>query len=326
MALTYAELESVTNDYFLLEGGKASDIYFKTSFFMDYFMKKKKGIMNRYSGGSKIRVPLMFDRGLGDAFVRADALTSDDQSVLNAAYFYPKNYYANATIYRTDELENAGEEQQVDMVAARIQAAQNGISMDLANSIYDNAGDTSKYLTGLGSLTNTTTTTAYGGIAEDDLVASDGTKPWLGETLTTLGALSLANIRTLRSTAKLYDGPNGKPDVALTTETLFNVVKAILQPMQRFTEDQDTTKAGFENLVFEGCLIAADDFCPSGYMFALNSKHIGFAVHKKCGKDFFDRDKWMPLAQAAGRTMKIFWHGNIVCNNRKAHIAASSLT
>jgi len=310
----------------MLEGGKASDIYFKTSFFADYFMKKKKGLMSRYSGGPKIRVPLMFDRGIGDAFQRADALVSDDQSLLNSAYFYPKNYYANATIYRTDELENAGEEQQVDMVAARIQGAQNGISLDLANSIYDASGDSSKYLTGLRSLTSETATVAYGGIAENDLVAADQTKPWEGKTNTTGGALTLPIIRTARSTAKLYDGPNGKPDVGLMTETLFNAVKAILQPMQRFTEDQDTTKAGFDNVFFEGMLIAADDFCPSGYMFCLNSKHIGFAVHKKCGKDYFDRDKWMPLAQAAGRTMKIFWHGNIICNNRKAHIAYSGLS
>ena len=135
--------------------------------------------------------------------------------------------------------------------------------------------------------------------------------------------MSLSVLRTLRSDAKLYDGPNGKPDIGTTTETLFNKVKGILQPMQRFTEDKETTKAGFTNLVFEGMLIAADDFCPSGYFFGCNSAFVGFAVHSN---GYFARDKWRPLDGPAGRTMKIYWDGNIICSNRKAHKAHSNLS
>ena len=33
MSLTYTELQSVTDDYYKTDGGKAFDIYFNTSFF-----------------------------------------------------------------------------------------------------------------------------------------------------------------------------------------------------------------------------------------------------------------------------------------------------
>jgi hypothetical protein len=51
MALSYAELESVTEDWFLLDNGKAVDIYFNTSFLLNYLMKQQKGLWERPTGG-----------------------------------------------------------------------------------------------------------------------------------------------------------------------------------------------------------------------------------------------------------------------------------
>ena len=61
MALTFAELESVTNDYFMMENGAAVDIYFNTSFLLNHLMKQQKGIWERPNGGEKIRIPLEYD-------------------------------------------------------------------------------------------------------------------------------------------------------------------------------------------------------------------------------------------------------------------------
>ena len=281
MALSYTELESVTNDYFAADGKKAVDIYFQTSFLLNKFMKQQFGIWERPDGGNKIRVPLEYDEAEGGFFTRSDTLSSDDRELINAAEFLWKHVYGNATIYEVDEIKNAGVYAAVSMVTTKIRSAQKTATKHLANSIYDANGDTSKYLTGIGSMCSETAGTPYGGIEEEDLEANDGTLPWEGKTTTTTEAISLDVIRTLKSSAKLYDGSNGKPDIGTTTETLFNKIKSILQPMQRFTEDKDTTKVGFTNLVFEGTLIAADDFGPSGYLNLINSNHYGFAIHKK---------------------------------------------
>ena len=92
MALTYTELESITNDYFLADGKKATDIYFNTSFFIDYMMNKKKGLWERPDGGQYIRVPLEYDMQAGGAYGRADVISSQDVESLNAARFLWKHY------------------------------------------------------------------------------------------------------------------------------------------------------------------------------------------------------------------------------------------
>jgi hypothetical protein len=325
MALTFAELEAITNDYFMADGKKAIDIYFNDCFLIDFLMNKKKGIWKRYPGGKRIRVPLAYDGQESGFYSRGEALSSDDREMLNAAYFYQKHAFGNATIYRPDELENAGEYAEVEAVTQKIEGAQKSIRKDLATDLYAANSDTAKGLTGLGSCCFGSSSTPYGGIAEDDLVAADLTKPWKAVNTTTNEAISLAVIRTLRSKAKIGNGANGKPDVGVMPENLFNIISGILQVQQRFTEDKDTTKAGFTNLVFEGMLLAADDYCTSGYHYQLNSKHIGFAIHTG---GYFVREPWANLSSngPAGKTMKIYWDGNLVVSNRKAHAGHSNLS
>lgn len=326
MALTFTEMEAITDSYYMADNRKAVDIYFNNSFFNDYFMNKKKGIFERPSGGINIKIPLEYDYGTGGTFVRAGTVSSDDKAVLNAALFTWKHYYGSATIYKTDELENSGEYAEVQLVTSKLANAQKTIAWYLANDIYTGNGDNAAGLTGLLNLTDATNTTvAYGNIAQADLVASDGSYPWRANRTTTTEGISLAVIRTLRTSAKIYDGPNGKPDVGLTTEALFNIVSGILQTQQRFTQDTETANAGFQNIVFEGMIIAADDYCPSGDFFALNSKFIGYAIHRD---GYFVRSPWADLitANLVAKSMKIFWHGNLVCNNRRAHALHTNLS
>jgi len=323
MTISLTELESVTKDYYVLDGNAAVDIYFDSSIWMHHFMDKRRGMWERPSGGDYMRIPFEFDEAEGGSYTRAEALNSDDREVVNTARFQWKHYYGNGTIYRHDELKNSGAYAAVSLVSQRVSGAQKTCSKRIASDIYSANGDTATGITGLRSVVNTTTTTPYGDVQQGDIQATDGSYPWTGRTTTTDEAIGLGVIRTMRSTAKLRDGKNGRPDFATTTETLFNKVKGILQPMQRFVEDKEITKAGFSNLVFEGMIIAADDYCPSGWMFAVNSKYIGFGIHKD---GFFKREEWRKLDGPMGKTMKILCDPNIICSNRKAHIGHSTLS
>lgn len=323
MSLTYNELESVTNDYFSTDGGKAVDIYFKSSFLMDRWLNQKKGIFERPAGGVNIRIPLEYDMQEGGFFLRGEPLSSNDKETVNAAFFKWKAAYGNATILWQDELENAGEYAQVQLITQKLASAQKTIRKKLAQTVYGDGGDDSKILTGLKSLCNAGTDVKYGGIAEDDLVADDGTKPWEGKIDTTAAAVTLAILRDMRSDAKISDGADGKPGIGVTTEELFNQISGILQIQQRFVTDDFTSKAGFTHLVFEEMILAADDYCPSGHMFVLNENHVGFAVHSR---GFFVREPWMKIPDIAGKTMKIFFYGNMVSNNRQAHKCRTALT
>lgn len=85
MALTWEELESVTNDYFMADNGKAIDIYFNTSYLLTYLLKQQKGIWERPDGGEKIRIPLEYDGQEAEFYSRGDTISSDDRESVNAA-------------------------------------------------------------------------------------------------------------------------------------------------------------------------------------------------------------------------------------------------
>ena len=325
MALTFAELESITTDYFMADGRKAVDIYFDDCFLMDYLMKKQKGIWERYPGGKKIRVPLSYDGQEGGFYSKASVLSSQDVESINAAFFYQKHAYGNATVHRNDELENAGEYAEVQFALAKVEGAQKTARKKIAQQIYSAAADTADELTGLRSCCMGSDSVAYGGIVSNDLAATDGTYPWQAKDTTTSEAISLAVIRTLASSCKIGDGPKGKPDLGTMPEALFNIVSGILQVQQRFQQDSDTVKAGYTHVVFEGKILAADDYCPSGYLFLLNSAHVGFAIHTQ---GYFVRTPWGDLTPVGtpAKTMKIFWDGNLVTNNRRAHAGHSNLS
>ena len=324
MALTYAELEAITNDWDMANNGKAWDNYFNTSYFLTMFMKEQKGLWKRPSGGIHIKVPIKYDENDGGFFERADALDSDDREIVNVARFKRKHNYGNATVYWTDELDNSGEEAVVSMVTERMENAQETARKWLASNVYNAVADSSKYITGLRSTTSETAGTPYGDIEEEDLVSEDGSKVWEGKTTTTTEAISLSVMRTLVSSAKVYDGPMGKPKWGFTTETLMNVVKNILQPMQMLKENGGVTKAGFDNIVLDSTTYVADDYCPSGYLFVVNHNFLGFGIHKNA---YFKRTPWQPLPDnKQGRTMKRLWSGNIICNYRAAHAAHSNLS
>ena len=213
----------------------------------------------------------------------------------------------------------------MQLVAQKIEQAQKSCRKIIAQNIYASNSDTADEITGLRSCCFGADTVPYGGIESEDLVAADLSQPWDAKNTTTTEGISLAVIRTLRSLAKIGDGADGKPDIATTTETLFNIISGILQVQQRFTENKDVANAGFTNVVFEGMTLAADDYCPSGYLFVLNSKYVGWAIHSQ---GYFTRTPWGDLIPVgvAGKTMKIFWDGNLVVSNRKAHAGHNNLS
>jgi len=324
MSTSTNELDIITQDYFeLADGNMARDIYFNTSFLLNYLLKQQKGIWERPSGGFQIKVPLEYDGQNAAFYAKGDTVSSDDRESITEVFFDWKHAYSNATVYRIDGLKNAGEYATVQLATQRIGGAQKSATKLLASSIYDGPGGSANRLTGLLACCNETATLAYAGKAENDIVAEDGTKPWEGKVNSDGGSISLAKLRTACSIAKLYDGPTGKPDLIVTTETLYNVLSDILQAQQRFVDSSATAEAGFTGLKFEGKDIFPDDYCPSGYMFALNSNNVGFAVHKE---GYFTRTAWKIIPDSPeDKTMKIYFDGNMIVNDRRAHIAYSGL-
>ena len=322
--LTFEQLESVTNDYFILDGGKATDIYFDSSYLLNLLLKQQKGIWKRPAGGIRVRVPLKYDGAEAGFYGRGDTLSSDKRPNVNAAYFQLAHAYGNVTLLRLDTLENSGPQAIVDLALDEIETGQESVTKVLAESLYDLPSGNTKRLIGLRACCNEDEALMYGNIAEQDLVAEDGSRPWEGKMIGTTEGITTTIIRNMATMAKIRDGKNGKPDIVTLPEELFNVIVDTLTIQQQFVKAESTAKAGFTGVDFEGKILTPDDYCPEGHMFMLNSKHIGFAVHTK---GFFTRGPWHVIKDSPeDKTMKIYFDGNLVCSNRKAHIAHKNLS
>ena len=330
-----SQMDAITDDYFWIEDGKAADNYFQTSFLLEHLLKKKKGVFLSPSGGREIRVPFRYDGNETGFYSRGDTVSSDQRTAITAVFFPWAHVFGNGTVLRIDENENSGQEGRVKIVTEELMGAQLSTADTLADSLYDSGeGYSSARLTGLRNLvgaSNATGTAAsdqdqhYGNLSQNDVVANDGTEPWAGKLDYTSEALTLDIIRDTKSLAEYGAGKQEEPDLIATTKTLYNKTKSILQIQQMFTtEGSKPVKAGFTGLHFEGSDIFPDKKCPSGWMFCLNTNHIGFAVHTKGN---FVRTPWSFIeGTAQDKTMKILWDGNMVSNNRRAHSGHSRLS
>ena len=320
------QMDAVTNDYFIIKGGKAQDIYFETSFNLNYFIKQKNGIWKRPSGGRRMRIPLRYDGNEAGFYGRGDTVSSDKRDAITAAYFDMKHAFGNATILRIDTLENAGPQAMINLVTEEVAGAQMSITKLLADSQFDlPSGASTKRLTGMRAALNENADLEYGDLTENEVMAVDGTKPWEGKMEAAGTVITLDVIRNGRSDADGGMGVQDEPDLIIQTKALYNKTKSLLQAQQRFTtEGAKTVKAGFTGVYFEGADLYPERYLPADHMLMINSQHWGYAVHQK---GLFVRTPWSVIeGSAQDKTMKILFDGNQVCNNRKVHKGWSNCT
>lgn len=306
MALTLSEIQSTTNDWW--DKGGAYDNYFTGNVLCYRLLKKGSTI----DGGEKIRVPIWYGAPKGGFIGYNDTFDTTRYDDINAARFEWAAAYEPITYGLKDKVENSGTAQEVDIVLTKLKMAQKAIKDTLATGIYGDgvslAGE--KRITGLLALCNATTSTAYGSIAEDDMSV------WApGTVTTTTEALTLIVMRALRRACDVGGGNEDIPTLYITTDAIKDTYTGLLQPQQRYTDDQ-LANAGFRNLLFENAPVISDQKCTSGYMYALNENYLDFKTHK----DFnFNRPEWMRPTNEYKFTTQILWVGNLVCTRRKAH-------
>jgi hypothetical protein len=64
-------------------------------------------------------------------------------------------------------------------------------------------------------------------------------------------------------------------DLIVTTQTIWDIIWAKIQPQQRFMEEStDVAKIGFQSMRWLGASITVDQYCPSGLIHGLNTKYI----------------------------------------------------
>lgn len=320
MALNLTELQAVTDDYF---EKTTTDIYFESSVLLWMLMSGAKGSTGNMidnfvtpgelvDGGEKIRVFVEYDEAHSGTYGATTTIPVSKKNILNAARFRWAGAYASNSIDLSDQTQNAGSAQLVDIAFAKLQNMQKTIRKTMGASIFTTAADSNDII-GLADLFNTTTSTAYGEIAQDDMSV------WKANSTASGNTMGLSALQALRRTAKINDATmGGVPNLYVTTDALKDKFENTLQTQARY-RDVDLVNAGFNNILFDGASVVTDANITSGYVMALNTRFLMLKTHREYA---FTKPVWTaenPVSRPDNLAAQIRWQGQLITNNRKAH-------
>ena len=247
---------------------------------------RERGNSKPFSGGSSILQELSFQANSTAMYYSgAEVLDISPADVISAAQYPIKQAAVAVTINGLEMLQNAGEEQIIDLFDARMDVAEASIENLIATGIYsDGTGSNGKQITGLQSMVVASPSTGtVGGINRATWSF------WRNQTYdfsTDAGAsASSSNITTAFNT--LYAATSRGSDVVdliLLDNVFWGFFMSSLQNIQRFPGSSKMAELGFvaskymnADVVLDGG-IGGNIPTHSGYF--LNTKYIFFRPHR----------------------------------------------
>jgi len=284
-----------------------------------YMRLDQRGNRKTFSGGNVIYQELSFAQNAnGGWYSGYDLLPVAASDVITAAEFNIKQLACPVTMSGLEQIQNAGKEQMIDLMEARINVAESTMANLMAEGIYgDGTTYAGKALTGLGAaspaLAPASQTTAYGGI-----VGSTWTFWTSKYTLT--AAQTAANIQGFMNTmwGSLVRGTD-RPDLIVQDNEAWAIYLASLQAQQRFTSPE-VGNLGFPSVKYMDADVVLDGgiggFCPAKTTFFLNTKYIFLRPHSQRDMVSLDPNKRYAINQDAEVSI-LAWAGNLTCSGRQ---------
>jgi hypothetical protein len=306
MALSVDQLNAVTEKFFVK---KLFDNIFDSNPYARRIMKS--GSYKSVGGGTKVLVPLNYATTTAAGWYSgADTLSTTDNDNITGAEYEWKSLYAGVTITEEDELKNSGEAQQLSLLRSKMQIAEKTLKDSLGTGLYSDGTD-SKSIVGLRDIVAADQT--VGGISQTD------NSWWQAQVDSSTATLTMSAMNTVYEDASVDDE---KPTVGLCTRAVYNFYYNLLQPQQRFM-DEDTAKGGFQSLMFNGVPIISDSHCPASHLFFVNEKHAHLFYHPSRNMKFEPFQK--PINQQV-KVARILWMGAFGSSNNRLHGKLSAIT
>lgn len=282
-----------------------TDNVFTARPFTNYLMEK--GRIRMLNGGTKIVEPLIY--GLNStvaSYSGYDTLSLTAQEGISAAEYDWKQYAASIAISGIEEGKNAGEQEVINLLEAKIMQAEESMREGFNQMFFgDGTGNSGKDWLGLGAIISETGT--VGGINRATS-GNDFWKSYVDDNGAVDVALSLLDMATAYNSVSVG---NDHPDMVLTTQALFEKYEGLLQPQLRYT-DAKTADAGFQNLLYKAAPVVYDVHVPAKTMFFLNSKYLSLVGHS--GK-WFAQTEFVRPENMDARYALIMCYGNLTCRN-----------
>lgn len=304
MPLTYNQISAITQTKIV---PKLTDNIFRQIPLLNRLKKKESPL----DGGTKVLVPLEYaQNSSGGWYSGAETLNNSDVETITSAEFDWKQHYGSIVIKRDDELKNSGDAAILKFVTSKVKNAERSMRDRFGTGVW-NSGSDAKAILGLRSFLSTSNT--YGGISQTTY------SWWAAQVDSSSTTLSFSVLQALYGSASI---DSDAPTVALTTQSLFDKYYLMLQPQQRFM-DEETAKGGFKSLMFNGIPVIVDSKAPTGYFTMLNEEYMHFLPHKD------ENFRFEPFAKPNNQNIKIahlYWMGVLACSNVRMQATATALT
>lgn len=298
MALTYDQLTAITRKHYI---PVVVDNIFKSNPL--FWRMSQKG--QTLQGGTSIMQPLAYAQiSTGGSYSGYDTLDTTATEEITSAEFDWKQYYTNVTLDGLSQLKNSGDAAVIDLLAAKMQIAEHTLRDLLGTGLFsDGTTNSSKVVTGAkAAVDDSSNIDTYGGIQRS--VYTWWKSVYDGTTTT----LTLPVMQTMDGNTTIDADVT---TIIITTQTLYNAYWTLLQPQQRFADD-DLAKGGFKNLLFNGKPVVVDSHCTANYMYFLNENYLDFVTHKD--RNFITTPFQKPINQDC-IVAQIFWAGNLTSSN-----------
>jgi len=216
--------------------------------------------------------------------------------VLTKARYTRKQIVEPYVITYDDEMDASTPEKVLDIVQIRANNAVKRLQTSLISAIFGDATVSAvegNMVTGLKNFVaeSNPTTWYVGGIDRDDTTAWEG--KWLGNVHDKNDGEYGGNETGVKLTphilrkliAEQEDLPSGsmttltRPTLAVTTFTIYALIRQWTAEKQRFTVQGKTANYGFEHTTFEGVTVLPSHGCDAGYLYLISEDHYGMIVH-----------------------------------------------
>jgi len=275
---------------------------------------ESRGKTRPFSGGRLIYEELSFAENANAGFYSGyDLLPVAAQDVISAAQFDIKQAACPVVISGLELLQNAGPEQMIDLLSARIDVAESTMRNLITGGVYsDGTAYAGKSIVGLDAaipdVATGSQTDTYGGINRTNWAF------WRTQYDNTVTSL---NIQQQLNTmwANLQRGMD-RPDMIMVDNKFWGAYVASLQANQRFT-DASTASLGFPSVKFMDADVVLDGgiggFCPAGTAFMLNTKYLHYRPHSARNFVSLSPNKRYSINQDA-EVQILAWAGALTCS------------
>ena len=298
----------------------------------------------QFTGGAKVekvvRVAHLTARGSqsGHGVVNVNPNRTHNNAVQSFA-----RYYATISITREEASAVRGPEAKVNLMETKVSEAIASIKDLIANGIFnaddiDLTGDELYGMNGLGQLCGKRGTLISTGAAGN---TGGGDRSWMGIDSTAntywdtaswdssinttqylaadlLDSTSASYIQDIiRSQVRAATVGNVRPDLIVTTKTVYNYLEQSMLVNQRFV-DSSKGNLGFEQLAFEGIPVIWDAFCPEYHAYFLRTAPVNgqqsLGIMGRKGF-WFDMTPWKQATNSLVAVRQIACDLNLYCDN-----------